>query len=352
MEPYASLSRRAQLARLRRLGHAALASYGLAPASLTLLRHEHNTTFRVDADGGPYVLRINRTGVHTPATINSEMAWLRALRQDADLGVPDPVAARDGALVVVAQDAGLPGSRACVLLRWLEGRFLEARLTPAHLRQVAALQAGLQQHAARWTPPEGFARPRVDALTETAKRGGVARSAEVARLGEHPTPEDADRGQRLVAELLSAADAAGFARALDVVWAATHELAAQPGSFGLIHGDLHQENYLFRDGAARAIDFDDCGWGFYLYDLAVTLSELESHARYDELRKALLEEYARLRPLPDRHEAYLETFAILRRMQLLLWILESREHAAFRDGWQAWARKEMNGLSVALGARH
>ena len=351
MEPYASLSRRGQVARLRRLGHAALAGYGLEAESLTLLRHEHNTTFRVEADGGPYLLRINRTGVHTPATIGSEMAWLRALRQDTDLAVPDPVAARDGALVVVAQDAGVPGSRACVLLRWLDGRLLEARLTAAHLRQVARLQAGLHQHAARWTPPDGFARPRVDTLTETAKRGGIAGAAASAHVGEHPSAEDANGGRRLVAEMLSAGDAAVFDRALDVVWTATHELAEQPGTFGLIHGDLHQENYLFHAGAARAIDFDDCGWGFYLYDLAVTLSELESHARCHELRGALLDEYARWRPLPDRHEAYLEAFAILRRIQLLLWILESREHAAFRDGWQSWARKEMNGLSTALGDR-
>jgi Ser/Thr protein kinase RdoA (MazF antagonist) len=348
MEPYASLSLRGQVARLRRLGHTALAGYGLEAKSLTLLRHEQNTTFRVEAAGGPYVLRINRTGVHTPVTIGAEMAWLRALRRDTDLEVPDPVAARDGALVISVQDEGVPGSPACVLLRWLDGRFLDARLTPAHLREVGRLQAGLHQHAARWTPPDDFARPRVDTLTETAKRGGVAGSAASAQVGEHPSAEDADRGRRLVAELLSDGDATVFGRALDVVWTAMHELAAQPGSLGVVHGDLHQENYLFHAGAARAIDFDDCGWGFFLYDLAVTLSELERHARYRELRTALLDEYARWHPLPDRHEAHLEALAILRRMQLLLWILESREHAAFRDGWQSWARKEMNGLSTAL----
>jgi Ser/Thr protein kinase RdoA (MazF antagonist) len=32
--------------------------------------------------------------------------------------------------------------------------------------------------------------------------------------------------------------------------------------------DLHQWNYLFLDQALRAIDFDDCGWGYYAYDMA------------------------------------------------------------------------------------
>lgn len=38
-------------------------------------------------------------------------------------------------------------------------------------------------------------------------------------------------------------------------------------SAGLIHGDLHQENYLFCRGAVGAIDFDDCGYGHFLCQL-------------------------------------------------------------------------------------
>jgi hypothetical protein len=54
--------------------------YGIGDARLTLLRHEHNTTFRVDGDGATSVLRINRPGVHTPATI----AGRRSLPANAD----------------------------------------------------------------------------------------------------------------------------------------------------------------------------------------------------------------------------------------------------------------------------
>jgi Ser/Thr protein kinase RdoA (MazF antagonist) len=110
------------------------------------------------------VLRI-RPGVHTPATIASEMAWLQAVRRDTGLGVPEPVAARDGSLVQLARAAGVPRPRVCVLLRRLEGRFVDEGLTPRHLRAVARLQVALQEHTAGWTPPEDFARPRVDTLT-------------------------------------------------------------------------------------------------------------------------------------------------------------------------------------------
>lgn len=265
--------------------------------------------------------------------------------------MPEPVAARDGSLVVLASDAGVPEPRVCVLLRWLDGRFVDDRLAPRHLRQVGALQAGLQQHAVGWPPPDGFARPRVDTLTDAAKRHSIAGSAEGALPGGHPTRDDADRGLRLVADLVSAADAAVFATALEVVWTATRELGAQPGTLGLIHGDLHYENFLFHLGAAQAIDFDDCGWGFYLYDLAATSWELEGRAEYDGMRRAPLDEYSRVRPLPARYESHLWAFAILRRMQILTWVLESREHVAFRDEWQVWAREDLDGLSAALGAR-
>jgi Ser/Thr protein kinase RdoA (MazF antagonist) len=348
IEAFASLSRRGQLGRLRRLGRAALASYGLEGARLTLLRHEHNTTFRVDAGGGPYVLRINRPNVHTLETIASEMAWLDALRRDTRLGVPTPVAACDRSLVVVAHDPGIPDPHACVLLRWLTGRFVDQRLAPAHMRRVGALAARLQEHAMGWPRPSEFVRPRVDTLTTKARLESLAHSPEVARQGDHPTQDDAERSLRLVEELVSSDDASVFASALEVVWATTRLLAGETTAFGLVHGDLHCENVLFHGSEARAIDFDDCGWGFHLYDVAVALWELEGRPRYDELRDALLEAYGESRALPEDYAVHIRALFVLRRLQMLLWVLESREHAAFRGRWQAWAREELDAIARAV----
>lgn len=135
----------------------------------------------------------------------------------------------------------------------------------------------------------------------------------------------------LITELVSAGHAEVFATALEAVWASTRELGAQPGNAGLIHGDLHQENYL-------------------LHDLAVTLSELEGRPRYGELRAALLDEYTGLRPLPRRAETHLEAFGTLRQMNLLMWVVESRDHPAFRDDCQAWTREQLRDLAAAVNA--
>jgi Ser/Thr protein kinase RdoA (MazF antagonist) len=316
MRAFGSLGSRGQIGRLRRLGQAALARYGIAGAPLTPLRHQHNTTFRAGAE---HVLRISRPGLHAPAAIGSEMAWLRALRDDRGLGVPDPVAATDGAMVVVASDAAVPEPRACVLLRRLEGRFADARLTPLHMRRVARLAAALHDHAEGWTPPPGFTRPRLDRL--------ATRAQERARCIE------------LVAALTDGA--AVVSAALD------YSAAPTPGTL-LIHGDLHQENYLFGAGEARAIDFDDCGWGDPLFDLAVTLWEIEDRPDHEQLREALLDEYAAQRPLPHDAAARIHAFQVLRRVQALMWVLESREHAAFRDGWRGWACESLRDLAEAL----
>ena len=342
----AGSSRRSELAALRRMARTALAAFGVDRSRLRLLRHEHNTTFRVDADASTFVLRINRPGVHGSATIASEMEWLRALVSETDLGVPEPVLALDGGAVVPILEPGDREARTAALLRWQNGRFVGRRLTTRHLRQVAVLQAGLQHHGATWRPPQGFLRPRVDTLSTAARRRSIA-SGDAAGTA-WPAADDAAATVTFVAELLSSADAAIVARALDVVWATTTELATRPDAAGLIHADLHYENFLFHDGVARAIDFDDCGWGFYLYDVAVTLWELEERENYSRLRDAFLEEYGQHRRLPPNHDAHLRALFLLRRIQMLMWFLESRRHSTFRDRWTRWAGDEIIAITVSL----
>jgi hypothetical protein len=102
-----------------RLARVGLARFGVEPVALRLLRHQHNTTVRVDAaDGTRYVLRIGRPGLHDAGTADGEIAWLLALATDTVLLAPEPVAAPDGHHVVaVADPSGRDGDRLAVLLR-------------------------------------------------------------------------------------------------------------------------------------------------------------------------------------------------------------------------------------------
>ena len=347
VDTFASLSRRAQLSTLRRLGRNALTRYGVEDARLTLQRHEQNTTFRVDTRGGPYLLRMNRPGLHTRETVASEIAWLAALRRDTDLGVPEPVAARDGSLAIVASQPAVSEPRVCVLLRWLDGRFVDRGLGPSHLVRVGSLAAELQSHAAAWAPPRDFVRPRTTTLTNAAKATSRARTA--ARDGEHPTREDADQALRLIETLLAREASTLVATALEIVCASTRTLSKENAGFGLIHGDLHYENVLFHRGEARAIDFDDCGWGHLLWDLAVTLSEVQYFPNYETLQTAVLRGYRSVRPLPDDLERHLEPLMALRLLQLMLWFLEQRDNPAFIN-WEDEVEILQAELNAFVGA--
>ncbi len=331
MESFPSLGYRRQVAALRRLAVEALVPYPVDVARLTLLAHLENTTFRVDdREGDRYLLRIHRvTGspfhpVHPPDQIRSELQWLLALDADLDadadydISVPVPVATPSGELVRVVEAPPPMDPRPCVLLRWVPGRFFNAGLTPAHLTRVGRFMAHLHRHARSFVPPAGFVRPVV---------GDVS-----GDVPEYLTTT--------VNDLCGAAAAEMVADAVDRIEAAIQALGDGSDAFGLVHADLHQENFLFRRGAVAAIDFDDCGWGHYASDFAVTLSELGGREDFAALRDALFSGYADVTDLPPGAEKHLAAFAARRELQLTLWFLEQREHPAFAD----WAEQARAGL--------
>ena len=90
------------------------------------------------------------------------------------------------------------------------------------------------------------------------------------------------------------------------------ELGTGAEAWGLIHADLHLENVVFANGQARPIDFDDCGFGYWLYDIAVALWELRLHDHWSALYQAFLDGYAQHRPVPHDQLLYLDAFIAAR----------------------------------------
>jgi Ser/Thr protein kinase RdoA (MazF antagonist) len=97
--------------------------------------------------------------------------------------------------------------------------------------------------------------------------------------------------------------------------------------FGIIHRDLHPLNYVFRSRAVYAIDFDACGWGYYLYDMAVILVDLDFSqedygARCAPMQAAFLKGYQRERPLPVGYQDYIGTFMAMELVRYVDMILK------------------------------
>ncbi len=335
MKPFQELNSAGQVRRLAALARTALRAYGIEGTVLRPLQHAENTTFRLAApDGRRFVLRVHRTGRHSPEQVRSEMAWLAALRCDTDLLVPRPHTTADGALLAVAEAPGVPEPRMCVLFDWMEGRFRNDSLTPARMAAVGELIGQLHRHAEQFVPPAGFHRWRGDEISDLVRVGTDGMDAAVAHVAG------------LVGELIGPEHRTTVEAVATRVRAAQAALGEGPDAFGLIHGDLHQWNYLFAGERVAAIDFDDCGYAHYLYDLAVTTHAVGRHPRAAELRSGLLAGYRRVRGLPAEHEPLLDAFVALRRLQLITWQIEQREAPAFRDGWRAYALAQLAQLAA------
>ena len=171
MKPYQELTRSGRLRRLRKLAEIALKHYGLDDARLTFQHYEGNVIFRAD-DPGPdtaedsifvpnrYNLRILTTC--NQKMIRSELTWLTALRKEARLPVPEPIATLDGELYTFISTPGVPQGRYVSMMRWVDGRSLTKGLRPSHMRAWGQAMAGLHNFAASWIPPEGYFRPEWD----------------------------------------------------------------------------------------------------------------------------------------------------------------------------------------------
>ncbi len=312
---FEDLTHGGQIRRMRRLAETALAAYDLGAVHLTPLMHFFNTTFRIDTcthsleasqdypaayKGERYVIRIHRPGSQDASTIQSELLWLLALRHDMGLVVPEPVPTRAGKLLTLASTAGVPEPRQCVVFRWVDGRFLRTRLAVNELERVGAFLAKLHLHAERFVVPAGFFRKRWDF---EGLRSGVL-GTDLEQSWAHLSREDRTVLDATAEKVQQAMQALGEGREV----------------FGLIHADFYERNYLFSHEEVHAIDFDGCGWGYYLFDIGVAFSTLLARPDYPALRQAFLAGYRRVRSLSAGHEALLDTFIAARLMCHVLWL--------------------------------
>jgi Ser/Thr protein kinase RdoA (MazF antagonist) len=292
-------------ARLEPVARRALREYGLAPDSvLTLLNVSENATYAVDdpATGRRTVMRFHRRGYHDAAAIGSELAWLDAVREDEGLRTPHVLPAPDGRRLVALAEEGAPDPRYVVHFEWLPGiepTPSDDRL-PRWFELLGAVTARLHRHARTWQPPAGFRRFAWD------YDGAFGREARWGRWQDGIAVGAEER------EVLGRLD--GTLR---------RRLAAYgsgAGRYGLVHADLRLANLLVQGDETYVIDFDDCGFGWFLYDFGAAVSFFEHDPRIPELTDAWVRGYRTVLELPAADEAELPTFVLMRRLLLVSWI--------------------------------
>ena len=83
------------------------------------------------------------------------------------------------------------------------------------------------------------------------------------------------------------------------------EFGRDTDRFGLIHADLRMANLMVDPDNASApitvIDFDDCGWSWYLFDLAAVVSFIEDTPEAERMIADWLRGYLEVRDIPVEH---------------------------------------------------
>jgi Ser/Thr protein kinase RdoA (MazF antagonist) len=281
---------------------AAFAGWGLTEETdLTLLSASENATFRAldPLSGRDVVFRIHRSGYHTLAEIASELAWLAALTGEGVVNTLKPALQTNGDLIADIHDAGT--TRHVVAFKFIPGREPDQSTgLRGWFRELGIITAKLHSHASSWKPPRGFQRKTWNFDTiigANALRGDWRKAPGLTPEGRQVLEETAS----LLRERLS-------------------QYGEGPENFGLIHADLRLANLLVDGERISVIDFDDCGFGWYLYDFAASISFREHEPDVPDLLDAWIEGYSTVAELSDNQIAMMPVFIMLRRMLLTAWI--------------------------------
>ena len=265
-----------------------------------LVHISENATFVVSSNAtDTHVLRIHRPNYHSKHAIRSELQWLEALREQTCVSVPQPTKG-NGEDVHRVRCPEIPQGRWCVFFAFCSGQPPKPQQQAELFPILGEITAHMHRHSLQWRPPSGFVRPHWD---------------EETILGKRPIWGSWHRGPALNSERTDL-----LSRAEQVLRVRLAAFGKGKHRFGLIHADLHSANLLLQNQHVHLIDFDDCGFSWYLHDLATALSFQEDKPQTPNLIAAWMDGYRRVRPLPQAEENAIPNFLMLRRLQILAWI--------------------------------
>jgi Ser/Thr protein kinase RdoA (MazF antagonist) len=279
-----------------------------AKTVIGLMNVSENATYSLsDArDGRELVLRVHRVGYSSAEEIRSELAWIDALRGEGVIETLTPVPGGNGEYVqTLTSPSGRP-SRHAVAFERLPGKEPDAGMDAlSWFERLGEVSAKMHLHSKSWRLPAGFRRKRWDI---------EAMVGETAYWGSWRHALGLDRAGAVVLE-----------QALSCIEGRIARFGTGPARFGLVHADLRLANLLVEETRLRIIDFDDCGFSWFMYDFAAAVSFMEHEPIVPELLRMWMSGYRRVAPLSGEDGAEIPTFVVLRRILLTAWLASHSE---------------------------
>ena len=303
-------------------------------SSVQLLNVSENWTYLIQdrSSQRQAVLRVHRPGYHTYEAIQSELAWVDALRSDGIVEAAAVLPDRDGRTIQTL-DLGLDRPpRYAVLFQYLAGvepKPDDAGL-PGWFEKLGEITARLHRHARQWQRPEWFVRHDWDTDAMHGERhlwGPWEQSLGLTKEG------------RVV-----------IAAAVTQIAEVLKDYGKDPGRYGLIHADLRLANLLVEGSHLKVLDFDDMGFSWFFYDFASAVSFFEDAPQIPKLLRSWLDGYSRSGNPQARDLRALPTLVIARRILLTAWVASHVDApfpqqlgTSFTDDTVRLARRYLNG---------
>ena len=299
-----------------KLAEEAIKHWDVEVKSINLHLQSENTVFKVEGlDGNTYALRIHRKGYHDLEELNSEHVWTSSL-SNAGLLVPEAVVTRSGEAYKTVSFLNSSEYRYVGLVKWIEGTILNDLILDLEEKDVSDLYESLGKVVAKfhkatiaWEKPKDFKRHSfdTDGLLGSKPFWGRFWEAQNATTRER---EKLSLIRNNITEILS-------------------KLPRDINSFGMIHADLHSQNVLIQGKSLSVIDFDDSGFGWYGFDLAVAIWDrldfTATGCHFDIAYKSLIRGYLEERPNAKDIIETIPTFLLMRTLMIIRWIEDRPE---------------------------
>ncbi|KAA8785042.1 Ser/Thr protein kinase RdoA (MazF antagonist) [Paenibacillus sp. 4624] len=266
----------------------ALERYLIQSKDIQYLGESENLNYRIKAimneKENDFLLKIRYSSANQNLVeiIESELKWLEALESDLTYNVPGPVRNKEGEHITTITIDNSDEKIYVSLYKWVEGDLLNRPPTIEETISFAKLVAALHKQSKNW-----------DIIDKSNVRVYDA---------DNLISSYTQLSQNLNALITEEAKIC-LEQTIQKISCEINNQKITRNTWGMIHSDLHESNYVFYKDEPRPIDFSNCGLGFYLFDIAEIFMHL-SH----ENQKVFISTYSTIHQLQDNYVNVIEAF--------------------------------------------
>ena len=289
----------------------AVKQYNFNSVKLEFIKHLENTTFKLSAEQGNFLVRVYCGLQNTVQDIESEAKIIEYIISCNYYTYQKPIYNNSNNFVSIGEASGI--SKPVSILSWIGSPIVGNNVNDiSFFEKLGKLLAHIHNKLAEWQKPIDFQRSMLDADSLIGKNGAFGYADLAYKYFDRET-----------VSLFESV----YQRLLDF-----EAVAVKGNNFGIIHGDLHLNNVILHQNNLVPIDFDDSGYGYYIYDLAVILANYWGIPEYSEIRTNLVKGYRSIGQLSSEIENQLSLFIAARYIFIALYFAgKSQQEATFRQ---------------------